>query len=97
SGLYCAGKFRYMDPASKLIDNQLSLGATPILRYADILLLHSEALFYNGDEQQAREFLVTVRKRAVSDADTPAALLTEAYHKTDFVQELLDERSRELC
>lgn len=97
SGMYCGGKFRYMDPASKLIDNQLSLGATPILRYADVLLLHSEALYYNGDEQQARDVLLAVRKRSVSDADTQAALLTEAYHKTDFVQELLDERSRELC
>jgi len=96
-GTYCVGKFRYMDPASKLIDNQLSLGATPILRYADVLLLHAEALYYTGDEPQARDFLLEVRKRAVSNDDVQTALLTVDYYRSDFVQELLDERSRELC
>ncbi|MBC9928973.1 RagB/SusD family nutrient uptake outer membrane protein [Chitinophaga qingshengii] len=96
NGNYCVGKFRYRDPATKAISQAWSDGDFLLLRYADILLLRAEALYYAGDETGARQLLNEVRTRA---AATPAdtALLTTAYFNADFMTELLEERSRELC
>lgn len=92
------GKFRYRDPATKspIFSNSNSDGNYPVLRYADILLIHAEAIYYtSGDVALARSFLSQVRKRATTAATT--SVLDAAYKKSDFIQELLDERSRELC
>lgn len=96
TGQYSIGKYRMMDPAQKSIANWASSINIPLLRYADILLLHAEAQFFTGDESGARNTLTLVRERAVKEGVSVEDLNT-AYYKTDFVEELLDERSRELC
>ncbi|MEC5143672.1 RagB/SusD family nutrient uptake outer membrane protein [Chitinophaga sp. 212800010-3] len=96
NGNYCVGKFRYRDPATKAISQAWSDGDILLLRYADILLLRAEALYYTGDETGARSLLKQVRARAVADPGN-VDILTGAYFNTDFITELLDERSRELC
>jgi len=65
-------------------------------------LLYAEALYKTGDESLARELVEEVRERACTDTDgklDESALnaMNSAYYKTDFMEELLDERSRELC
>jgi len=96
NGFLCIGKYRMVDPALKSIPNWASNINLPLLRYADILLLHAEALYFTGDEPSARNFLSTVRQRSVTNGFLLADL-NNAYRKADFVEELLDERSRELC
>jgi len=93
---YCVGKYRYRDASVKSISNAWSDGDIVLLRYADILLLNAEALYYTGNEAGARSRLQEVIAR-VADNETQLATLTSAYHKEDFVTELLDSRSRELC
>ncbi len=95
-GYLSAGKYRQRDPAQKPIPDWASDGLIPLLRYADILLLKAEALYFGGDEPGARDLLTEVRERAVKSGSTVAALNT-SYHRVDFIEELVDERSRELC
>jgi hypothetical protein len=93
-------KFRYRDPKIKapLFPTANSDGNYPVLRYADILLIHAEAIYYTtNDATLARTFLSQVRKRALIAPATTTTVLDAAYKKTDFIDELLDERSRELC
>ncbi|MFT4094179.1 MAG: RagB/SusD family nutrient uptake outer membrane protein [Niabella sp.] len=94
---YGIGKYRYRDPLQKQISNFLSDGALPMLRYADILLLYAEALYYKGDEAGARAMFLPIRQRALFGTTTTVSTLTNNYLKTNFIEELLDERSRELC
>jgi len=90
------GKFRYRDPAQKNISLDLTDANFPLLRYADVLLLHAEALYHlTGNADDARLDLVKVRERVVAGGDVET--LNDAYRKDDFVSELLDERARELC
>jgi hypothetical protein len=95
-GNFTPGKFRQRDATQKPIPQWASDGNFPLLRFADILLLHAEALYYTGNEPGARTTLTTLRQRAVS-VPADVATLNTAYFKSDFVKELLDERSRELC
>src|SRR5690606_21186003 len=67
----------------------------PLLRYADVLLQYAEALYFTGDENEARNYLTIVRRRIVKGVDVE--YLNSQYFKADFVEELLDERRRELC
>jgi hypothetical protein len=67
-----------------------------VLRYADILLMYAEAKYKTGDLPGARALLAEVRLRACADDVVKANAITTAYLKADFMQELLDERSREL-
>ncbi|WP_256009539.1 RagB/SusD family nutrient uptake outer membrane protein [Desertivirga xinjiangensis] len=96
NGNYCVGKFRYRDPAGKTISNGSAWSDANVilLRYADILLLNAEAKYFTGDEAGARARLWEVRER--SNPDNIDALTT-AYMKSNFIDELIDERSRELC
>lgn len=94
TGLLSCGKFRYRDPKQKSLPTWATDGSFPLLRYADILLLRAEALYYTGKESEARDVITQVRQRA---ATSDVSALNTAYYKADFVQELLDERSRELC
>ena len=101
----CHGKFRQSDPAARTsqgIPTWASNIDFPMLRFADIVLLYAEALYKTGDESLARELVEEVRERACTDTDgklDESALnaMNSAYYKTDFMEELLDERSRELC
>ncbi len=93
-GQYCAQKFRIEYTASKHDDAYY--GYYPLLRYADILLLKAEtAAHINGDEA-GRLVLKELRIRALKPG-ADIADLQQVYRRTDFTQELLDERSRELC
>jgi starch-binding outer membrane protein, SusD/RagB family len=95
-GGYSMGKYRAMDPALKSTALWASSVNLSLLRYADILLLHAEAQHFTGNTAAARTTLSQVRQRSLRTGVTIAAMNT-AYFNTDFVQELLDERSRELC
>lgn len=90
------GKYRLKDPEQKITAPWASGISIPLLRYADILLLRAEALFFTGNEAGARALLSEVRARSVI---APAVVddLNTVYFKADFAEELLDERSRELC
>lgn len=70
--------------------NYLSGSNTIIFRYADVLLMYSEALNENGKTGQAIGFINQVRQRAGID-DLPSDL-----SKTETFQALADERQREL-
>lgn len=95
-GGYSMGKYRSMDPALRNMTGWANSINIPLLRYADILLLHAEAQFFTGNQTGARTTLTQVRQRALRTGSTINVLNT-SYFNTDFVQELLDERSRELC
>lgn len=93
-GQYCAHKFRIEYTASKHDDAYY--GYYPLLRYAEIVLLKAETEAYLKNEDAGRLILKEVRSRALKpDADIDE--LQTIYRKTDFIEELLDERSRELC
>jgi len=96
TGLYSIGKFRMRDPSGKPVHPSNSMGDMSLLRYADILLLYAECLHHVGDEAGARDMLRSVRRR-ISPSDEVLDALEESYRKDNFLDELLDERSRELC
>jgi starch-binding outer membrane protein, SusD/RagB family len=92
----CVGKYRYREAADKNISAAWSDGNIILIRYADILLHNAEALYFTGDEPGARSRLREVRARIATD-DAHLDSLTAAYYDVDFLTELLDSRSRELC
>jgi len=93
---YYGGKFRMLDPSTKTITVNFWGGNYPIMRLAEIYLLRAEAVYaLTGDLVTARADLSTVRQRAVGTINLTA--VNNAYAKPDFITELLDERSRELC
>lgn len=92
----CVGKYRYREATEKNIPNAWSDGDIILLRYADILLLNAEALYFTGDEAGARSRLRQVRARIAKNTEHLDSLTT-AYYQSDFLTELLDSRSRELC
>ena len=62
----------------------------PFLRYADVVLMYAEALAQQGNVSQACSYLNQTRTRAGLTTFTTS-------DKTAFIQELADERGRELC
>lgn len=73
-------------------------GHYPLLRLADIYLLLAEATAHLDGDEAGREILKAVRSRAlITSRSTDVDVLQTAYRRSDFIQELLDERSRELC
>ncbi|MBD1431550.1 RagB/SusD family nutrient uptake outer membrane protein [Sphingobacterium sp. DN00404] len=98
---YCITKFRYKDPSIKNINVALTEGNYPILRFADILLLNAEAEYFTGDEAAARSRLTEVRRRVarenMGNTAPQVSYLDSRYRRSNFVTELLEERSRELC
>ncbi len=92
------GKWRYPKPGSNTIEAWASDCNFQLLRYADILLLQAELEFkHKKNEVAARNYLKLVRERAAEKNVVRLNLLTTNYFKTDFMKELMDERSRELC
>ena len=92
----CVGKYRYRKAAEKSISNAWSDGDVILLRYADILFLNAEALYFTGDEAGARSRLRDIRARIAENINHLDRLTTE-YYESDFLKELLESRSRELC
>ncbi|MEQ7801682.1 RagB/SusD family nutrient uptake outer membrane protein [Pedobacter sp. ASV1-7] len=93
---WCTGKFRCIDPKEKAILPSATQLNYPLLRFADILLHYAEALYFNGNETKARSYLNEIRNRVLKTG-TNVTTLNTAYYKADFIEELLDERKRELC
>ncbi len=91
-----AGKYRHMAPSEKSIRTNGSAISIPLLRFADVLLQYAEALYFSGDEVTAREYLTRVRERVVDEGYTVDAM-DATYHRDNFIEELLEERARELC
>lgn len=96
NGTMSVGKYRVKDPQQKSYAPWAAGISFPLLRFGDILLLRAEALYFTGDEPGARAVLTQLRQRAVVAPSTVNDLNT-AYFKADFVKELQEERSRELC
>jgi len=92
----CVGKYRYRAASEKTISNAWSDGNISLIRFADILLLNAEARYFLGDETGARERLREVRSRIAID-EQQLDILTAKYYNSDFLTELLDSRTRELC
>ena len=89
------GKYRYIIPAYTQLPNGAGLINIAYMRLAEVYLMHAEALYFNGREAEARLALNPIRLRAAGYDQTKAETLTTAYYRPDFIQELLDERSRE--
>lgn len=68
----------------------------PIIRFAEIILWYAETRYKMGDEATARNLLKELRMRAAGGDGQLSQELTAQYYKSDFMQEILDERSREL-
>ncbi|UEG51353.1 RagB/SusD family nutrient uptake outer membrane protein [Mucilaginibacter daejeonensis] len=95
----CNNKWREDDPTAKTARGIAIYGGEAdfaILRFADIVLTYAEARFQTGDEVGARALLREVRLRACGDDVTKVSAITTAYLKANFMDELLDEREREL-
>ncbi|MFB9058106.1 RagB/SusD family nutrient uptake outer membrane protein [Mariniflexile ostreae] len=102
---YYPGKFRRVDYVGEWSDQNLieletgtiSKNETatdfPVIRYADVILMKAEALNEISGPTEAVPFLNMVRNRAgLEDIDN-----TLVANKNMFLEELIDERSRELC
>lgn len=92
----CPGKFRLcgIDEISRIY-NQHAV-SYPLMRLAEVYLMYAEALYYCGDEATARLQLEEVLKRACKGDEALFNRLKTAYHKDDFLEELLESREREL-
>ncbi len=91
------GKYRNSAPnASRALTVQRSGVSIPLLRFADIILQYAEALYFSGDDTTARSMLLKVRTRALGTGSN-VSTLTSAYYNVSFIDDLLNERRRELC
>jgi hypothetical protein len=72
----------------------------PLTRYADVLLMHAEAIWrVNGSANaEAYEVINQVRRRGYGlPIDTPSDVDINSGNTADFAQAILDERKWELC
>ena len=100
----CAGKFQLVENGTLQHTYQQHALSYPLMRLADVYLMYAEALYFTGDEPTARTWMnkVLYRAAAAEGKNTKAqqdALyndLLAAYHKDDFLEELLESREREL-
>jgi len=84
--------------SSTVRNTDFYFGHYPLLRLADIYLLNAEATAHLEGDEAGREILKPIRSRALIQTRTnDVTVLQSAYRRSDFIQELLDERSRELC
>lgn len=94
-GDYCVTKFRILKTESKHED--FYWGLYPLMRLAEIYFLKAEALAHKSGDEAGREVLKHIRSRALIKTSSDVNQLHSSYRRDDFIQELLDERSRELC
>lgn len=96
----CTNKWREDDPNARAARGVVVFGGEAdfaILRFADVVLMYAEAQFQTGNETAARALLREVRLRACNDDVTKVNLITTAYLKANFMDELMEERARELA
>ena len=89
------GKFRSVDETLTNLPNGSTLIPVSYMRMAELYFMHAEALFFKGREADARTALYPIRLRAAGYDTTVADALMTAYNKADFIEEYLDEKSRE--
>lgn len=90
------GKIRQTMPYENTIPAWAGTQNIPIIRFAEVILWYAETRFKLGDEVTARSLLYKIRLRAAGGNQALADQLTNRYKKTDFMKELMEERSREL-
>lgn len=92
----CPGKFRLcgIDEIQRIY-NQHAV-SYPLMRLADVYLMYAEALYFCGDEPLARKQIESVLRRACGNDEQLFAKLNAAYHRDNFLEELLESREREL-
>lgn len=91
----CPGKYRLcgIDEITRSY-NQHSL-SFPLMRLADVYLMYTEAkYFYDGTVD--RSYLEKILLRACGNDSALCAELMDEYERTDFVDEILESREREL-
>lgn len=94
-GGYCITKFRIMAESTS---ENFYKGYYPLMRLAEIYLLKAEAVAHKNGDEEGREILKDIRSRAlINKSGAEVTDLQNGYRQSDFIQELLDERSRELC
>lgn len=91
----CPGKIRLACNGELQHTKSQHAFSYPLMRLADVYLMYAEALYYCGDETEARVWMNKVLRRAAKDEDNYNELLA-AYHRDDFIEELLESREREL-
>lgn len=91
----CTGKFRLAAYDQVQHTNQQHALSYPLMRLADVYLMFAEALYFTGNEGEGREWMDKVLRRAATDEENFLEL-KEAYHRDDFIEELLESREREL-
>lgn len=100
----CAGKFQLAELGSLQHTYQQHAMSYPLMRLADVYLMYAEALYFCGEEPTAREWMNKVLYRAAAaegknSTEEQQAIYEEllaAYHRDDFLEELLESREREL-
>lgn len=99
---YCAKFRREYEQTSPKQNNATPINF-PMLRYADVLLMYTEAHFSNtdrngGDDDFAIECFNKVRRRGFGlDVGVSNVEVDYVYNSGDFMQEMQDERARELA
>jgi len=97
SGMQCCpGKFQLTMVGALQHTYQQHALSYPLMRMADVYLMYAEALYFTDDEISAREWMNKVLKRAAGNDDALYNDLLTAYHRADFLEELLESREREL-
>lgn len=97
SGIQCCpGKFRLAKLESLQHTYQQHALSYPLMRLADVYLMYSEALYFSGDETEARKWCNKVTERAAGGDNELYNQLLAVYHRDDFLEELLESREREL-
>lgn len=93
----CTGKFRNALLTDDLIQHPIQRTSLsyPLMRLADVYLMYAEALYFSGNENEARAWMNKVVARIATDEDNYNFLI-ETYHKDDFIDELIASREREL-
>ena len=91
----CPGKIRLAMNGELQHTKSQHAFSYPLMRLADVYLMYAEALYYCGDEPEARVWMNKVLRRAATD-DANYDELLAAYHRNDFIEELLESREREL-
>ena len=92
------GKFRIADENYNSLHTKVYCSLNhPLMRFADVVLQYAEALYYTGNEPAARNLFTKIRERVANGTTATVNDLNTKYYKSDFVEELLDERKRELC
>ncbi|MCC5907817.1 MAG: RagB/SusD family nutrient uptake outer membrane protein [Balneolaceae bacterium] len=68
----------------------------PVLRFADVILLKAEALYFEGDQSGALDYLNRIRERAYGNSDHNYEL-SDIASESDFIDVLLLERKLEFA